>query len=628
MIQGAACGIQAQHQTALNASRARHPRARVRAASRAPEPMEAADPAVLGHYSCCNAPGAAPQPLLEQSSLLFRAIVQDDLGALSSHAALLQDAGRQLHSVLHWQQAGTRKSSAASSPASTRSQDGEEAVGASHPVAVIKQRTLIGLAALHGSVKVLKFLLSVKGADPHQAFPDGHTAFSVSPRACAGARGDALAQAGSVGCTQRHQAWWRTDGRSPTWAPTEILANATGREFRGQRAWQRWPLAATAHGEHRTRRAGSPAGHTRSCALADNAGTACPPRLRCTRPMQSLLLCAQLAELGAAPVEVTSLLAEAAPRSQLPPATPPGSGPLPPLTTATLAHTGSNSVAASPLAGTTGGATLAAVLATARNGISPASTPLLGGMSAPTAHGLFVRACSSVTDASGPIYPVLPPSSATAAAASGTTSGEPAPSLSAQSSLLVANASCTSAAAAAPLSFSVELHNQLSLQSTQVSKPNLACPHRAHRLAEPNPNAAVARTTQELGSDLDASGAFNPNEGLPYSSSELTLPEYSTNEFRMFAFKVRTQSKLSRPAGRAHLLARRCKESSTRPPSVCSQVVRCSKRFAHDWRACPFSHPTENARRRDPREFRYCALACPDYKQVCIPRVPPSSAQL
>jgi hypothetical protein len=30
-------------------------------------------------------------------------------------------------------------------------------------------------------------------------------------------------------------------------------------------------------------------------------------------------------------------------------------------------------------------------------------------------------------------------------------------------------------------------------------------------------------------------------------------------------------------------------------------------------------HPTENARRRDPREVRYAAVACPDYKQgMCL----------
>lgn len=49
------------------------------------------------------------------------------------------------------------------------------------------------------------------------------------------------------------------------------------------------------------------------------------------------------------------------------------------------------------------------------------------------------------------------------------------------------------------------------------------------------------------------------------------------------------------------------------------KVARCPKRFAHDWRSCPYAHPTENARRRDPREVLYCAIPCPDYKQgFCI----------
>lgn len=49
------------------------------------------------------------------------------------------------------------------------------------------------------------------------------------------------------------------------------------------------------------------------------------------------------------------------------------------------------------------------------------------------------------------------------------------------------------------------------------------------------------------------------------------------------------------------------------------QVVRCSKRYVHDWRTCPYAHPTENARRRDPREFRYFAVPCPEYKKgICL----------
>lgn len=49
------------------------------------------------------------------------------------------------------------------------------------------------------------------------------------------------------------------------------------------------------------------------------------------------------------------------------------------------------------------------------------------------------------------------------------------------------------------------------------------------------------------------------------------------------------------------------------------QVARCSKRYVHDWRACPFAHPTENARRRDPRLVKYLPVPCPDYKRgICL----------
>ncbi|KAI8476573.1 MAG: hypothetical protein J3K34DRAFT_455681 [Monoraphidium minutum] len=91
----------------------------------------------------------------------------------------------------------------------------------------------------------------------------------------------------------------------------------------------------------------------------------------------------------------------------------------------------------------------------------------------------------------------------------------------------------------------------------------------------------------DVGADLGPGddGAYAPGEAPTYSTAELTRPEYSTDTFRMYCFKV----------------------------------LRCSKRYAHDWRACPFAHPTENARRRDPREHRYCSIACPDYKQgMCL----------
>lgn len=82
-----------------------------------------------------------------------------------------------------------------------------------------------------------------------------------------------------------------------------------------------------------------------------------------------------------------------------------------------------------------------------------------------------------------------------------------------------------------------------------------------------------------------AAGLNSADESLPYSTSELNAPEYSTDDFRMFQFKV----------------------------------ARCSKRYVHDWRACPFAHPTENARRRDPRMVKYLPVPCPDYKRgICL----------
>ncbi|CAL9148672.1 zinc finger CCCH domain-containing protein 24 [Musa acuminata AAA Group] len=56
---------------------------------------------------------------------------------------------------------------------------------------------------------------------------------------------------------------------------------------------------------------------------------------------------------------------------------------------------------------------------------------------------------------------------------------------------------------------------------------------------------------------------------------------YATDEFRMYSFKVRP----------------------------------CSRAYSHDWTECPFVHPGENARRRDPRKYHYSCVPCPDYRK-------------
>ncbi|RYR27783.1 hypothetical protein Ahy_B01g051839 [Arachis hypogaea] len=56
---------------------------------------------------------------------------------------------------------------------------------------------------------------------------------------------------------------------------------------------------------------------------------------------------------------------------------------------------------------------------------------------------------------------------------------------------------------------------------------------------------------------------------------------YSTDEFRMYTFKVKP----------------------------------CSRAYSHDWTECPFAHPGENAKRRDPRKYQYSCVPCPEFRK-------------
>lgn len=95
-------------------------------------------------------------------------------------------------------------------------------------------------------------------------------------------------------------------------------------------------------------------------------------------------------------------------------------------------------------------------------------------------------------------------------------------------------------------------------------------------------------------SDSTCSPKISKFNDLPPSSAaerkeypvDPSLPDikniiYSTDEFRMFSFKVRP----------------------------------CSRAYSHDWTECPFVHPGENARRRDPRKYHYSCVPCPDFRK-------------
>ncbi|KAK3229005.1 hypothetical protein Dsin_000886 [Dipteronia sinensis] len=73
---------------------------------------------------------------------------------------------------------------------------------------------------------------------------------------------------------------------------------------------------------------------------------------------------------------------------------------------------------------------------------------------------------------------------------------------------------------------------------------------------------------------------------------DISLPDinngvYGTDEFRMFTFKVKP----------------------------------CSRAYSHDWTECPFVHPGENARRRDPRKYPYSCVPCPEFRKGSCPKV-------
>ncbi|CAH9147011.1 unnamed protein product [Cuscuta epithymum] len=69
---------------------------------------------------------------------------------------------------------------------------------------------------------------------------------------------------------------------------------------------------------------------------------------------------------------------------------------------------------------------------------------------------------------------------------------------------------------------------------------------------------------------------------LPYNNSDNDDDDpYSSDSFRMFEFKVR----------------------------------RCTRSRSHDWTDCPFAHPGEKARRRDPRKYQYTGTVCSEFRK-------------
>uniref|UniRef100_A0A5B7BXC4 Putative zinc finger CCCH domain-containing protein 30-like n=1 Tax=Davidia involucrata TaxID=16924 RepID=A0A5B7BXC4_DAVIN len=97
-----------------------------------------------------------------------------------------------------------------------------------------------------------------------------------------------------------------------------------------------------------------------------------------------------------------------------------------------------------------------------------------------------------------------------------------------------------------------------------------------------SPSDSVFSPITSKFNDVPANSVLEKKEyPMDPSLPDINNSMYSTDEFRMFSFKVRP----------------------------------CSRAYSHDWTECPFVHPGENARRRDPRKYHYSCVPCPDFRK-------------
>ncbi|KAL9676189.1 hypothetical protein QQ045_004402 [Rhodiola kirilowii] len=130
--------------------------------------------------------------------------------------------------------------------------------------------------------------------------------------------------------------------------------------------------------------------------------------------------------------------------------------------------------------------------------------------------------------------------------------------------------------------FSGERNPGLSTNTSNLSSPVLSSsPENGSPLSLSD---STSSPMTQKASDLPAIATEKKEYPIDPSLPDIKNSIYSTDEFRMFSFKIRP----------------------------------CSRAYSHDWTECPFVHPGENARRRDPRKYHYSCEPCPDFhKGAC-----------
>lgn len=100
--------------------------------------------------------------------------------------------------------------------------------------------------------------------------------------------------------------------------------------------------------------------------------------------------------------------------------------------------------------------------------------------------------------------------------------------------------------------------------------------------ADPSVPVAAGRVPADVVAHPALEALLGRRPGKKEYPADPTLPDmgsavFSSDAFRMFRFKIQP----------------------------------CARAYAHAWTECPFLHPGENARRRDPRRHAYTAVPCP-----------------
>ncbi|XP_051151644.1 zinc finger CCCH domain-containing protein 30-like isoform X2 [Andrographis paniculata] len=122
---------------------------------------------------------------------------------------------------------------------------------------------------------------------------------------------------------------------------------------------------------------------------------------------------------------------------------------------------------------------------------------------------------------------------------------------------------------------------QVSLSRSNASSPVLSSsPPESRSPCSPTERLS-SPTAPKFGDTSVNFGSEKKQYPVDPSLPDIRNSIYSTDEFRMFSFKVRP----------------------------------CSRAYSHDWTECPFVHPGENARRRDPRKYHYSCVPCPDFRK-------------